>query len=134
MQRARPIMSIGILLMLVLSSLLLLWTASQASAQTADQDFTECQSLIANLTLQTQSATFTGQNAEKNRVGLLGELDSASNKLTEGKPADAIQSLTNFSNKVSTLEAQGKIAPGDADALIAGANEAIAWIQSHSGP
>ena len=133
MQRARSSMSIGILLMLVLSSLLLSWTASQASAQTADQDFTQCQQLIANLRLQTESSTFTGQNAEKDRSGLLGKLDSATKKLTEGKPADAIRALTDFSCKVTTLEEKGKIAQGDADALIPGANEAIACIQSHSG-
>jgi hypothetical protein len=124
-------MSIGILLMLVLSSLWLSWSASQASAQTADQDFAECQLLIDNLRGQTQSATFTGQNAEKDRSGLLGKLDSASKKLAEGKPADAIRSLTDFGTKVSTLEAQGKLTPDQIDD--ASVAEAIACIERNSG-
>jgi len=78
--------------------------------------------------LQTQSATFIGQNAEKNETGLVAKLDNASLKLAEGKNADAIQKLRDFKNTVTALNAQGKIAPVDAQTLIGGADDAIACI------
>ena len=90
--------------MLALSTVLLVWPAPQASAQTVS----ECQAQIDALRVQTQNATFIGQNAEKDRVGLLGKLESASVKLSQGKFADAIQALTNFRDKASTLGEQGR--------------------------
>jgi hypothetical protein len=77
---------------------------------------------------QTENATFIGQNAAKNEAGLLAKLDNASDKLAEGKNADAIQKLTNFRDTVAALNAQGKINPDDANTLIIGANDAIACI------
>ena len=65
---------------------------------------------------------------EKDRTGLLGKLDSASTKLTQGKTQDALVNLTSFRDKVTTLAAQGKLGRAEADALIAGANEAIACV------
>ena len=94
-------------------------------AQTVD----ECQTKISELRTATLNATFTGQNAEKNRAGLVAKLDSASAKLKEGKNQDAIQKLTNFRDTVTALEAQGKIAPADANNLVEGAEAAIACIQ-----
>jgi hypothetical protein len=97
-----------------------------AAAQSVD----ECQAKIANLRILTQNATFGGQNGAKDQAGLLGKLDSASAKLAQGKNADAIQALTQFRDKVATLQSQGKINTEDANALIAGANDAIACIES----
>ena len=114
--------SIGVGLLLGLTLSLLMWvSASPAQAETV----AECQAKIAALKLQTQSATFIGQNAEKNRTGLVTKLDNASAKLAEGKNADAIQKLTNFRDTVAALNTQGKINPDDANTLISGANDAI---------
>jgi hypothetical protein len=114
----------GILLGLVLSALL--WVAAQpAHAQTVD----ECQADIASLKVQTQNATFIGQNAAKDQAGLIGKLDSASTKLSQGKFQDALANLQSFRAKVVDLDEQGKIDHGDALALIAGADEAISCVQ-----
>jgi hypothetical protein len=113
------------LLGLVLSALL--WVAAQpANAQSAD----ECQADITALSVQTGNATFTGQNAAKDEAGLLGKLDSASAKVSQGKYQDALSNLQGFRAKVVALDQQGKIAHEDALALIAGADEAIACVQN----
>src|SRR5215203_2496347 len=125
MVNVRSRISVGILLMLALSTLLLFW-----SALTAD----DCQLKIANLRTATADATFLGKNAEKDEAGLIGKLDSASAKLGEGKNADAIQSLNDFRDKVIMLNEQGKIDPDDAAALIAGADDAIACINGLETP
>ena len=117
--------SIGVGLLLGLTLSLLMWvSASPAQAET----ITDCQAKLDVLSGQTENATFFGQNAEKNRLGLLTKLDNASVKLAEGKNADAIQKLTNFRDTVAALNAQGKIDPADANTLIGGANDAIACI------
>jgi len=114
----------SILLGLVLSALL--WVAAQpAHAQTVD----ECQADIAALKVETQNITFIGQNAAKDQAGLIGKLDSASAKLSQGKFADALANLQSFRAKVVALDQQGKIAHEDALTLIAGADEAIACVQ-----
>lgn len=99
-----------------------------ANAATAE----ECQAKIDSLTAQTASAEFFGQNAAKDRAGLLDKLDEATTKLAEGKFADAIQKLTDFRTEVEALNVavKPKINPGHAAALIAGANDAIACIDS----
>jgi hypothetical protein len=122
--KVRASMGVGLLLGLTLS--LLMWGLSASPAQA--ETLTDCQDKIAALKLQTQSATFIGQNAEKNRTGLVAKLDNASAKLAEGKNADAIQKLTNFRDTVAVLNTQGKIDPEDANTLIRGANDAIACI------
>ena len=99
--------------------------AAPAFAQTAD----ECSAQIAALEEQTAAITFVGQNAAKDQAGLIGKLESAQSKLAQGKNQDAIANLTSFRDKVATLAAQGKVSQTDADALIAGANEAIACVQ-----
>ena len=121
MVNVRSRISVGILLMLALSTLLLFWSALTASAQTDN-------GCLADLRAATADATFIGKNAAKDEAGLIGKLDSASAKLGEGKNADAIQSLNDFRDKVIMLNAQGKIDPEDAAALIAGADDAIACI------
>ena len=90
----------------------------------------DCQALITTLQQETQAATFTGANADMDRAGLLGKLSDAQTKLSEGKFTDAVGKLTDFKNKVVTLSAQGKLDPTDAATLEAGADAAIACVQS----
>jgi hypothetical protein len=124
MSAVRTGVGLGILLGVVLSALL--WAAAQpAHAQTV----VECQADIAELRAQTLSTSFIGQNAAKDQAGLVGKLDSASDKLSKGKFQDELANLQSFRTRVVALEQQGKIAPGDASAVIAGADEAIACVQ-----
>ena len=60
---------------------------------------------------------------------MLGKLESASAKLSQGKTEDALRNLTSFRDKVGTLAAQGKLDQAEADTLIAGANEAITCVE-----
>jgi len=98
-------------------------TAAPAQAETVE----ECQAKIADLRAQTVAAQ-TFKNP-KDQTGLTGKLDSASAKLTQGKTQDALVNLTSFRDKVSTLGAQGKLGGAEAEALIAGANDAIACVE-----
>src|SRR5215203_5020569 len=124
MSTLRTGVGMGILLGIVLSALL--WVAAQpAHAQTVD----ECQADIAVLRTQTQSATFVGQNAARDQAGLVGKLDSANAKLSQGKFQDALANLQSFRAKVVALDQQGKIDHEDALALIAGADKAISCVQ-----
>jgi len=105
---------------------LLLWVAAEpAQAQTVD----ECQADIGTLKVETQNATFIGRNAAKDQAGLIGKLDSAGAKLSQGKFQDALANLQSFRAKVVALDQQGKIDHEDALLLIAGADEAIACVQ-----
>jgi len=99
---------------------------SAASAETV----ADCQGKIAALRAQTQTVVIAGSQAEKNRAGLIGKLDQASAKLSEGKRADAIVKLADFKVRVQQLADSGAISPGDAQALLAGADDAIACIES----
>jgi soluble cytochrome b562 len=110
---------------LVIVALSVLTVAVPARAQTAS----ECQPQITALRQATVSATFTGQNPAKDQAGLIGKLDSATTKVEQGKIADAVQALTQFRDKVVTLQAQGKIDSGDAAVLIAGADDAIVCLE-----
>jgi hypothetical protein len=110
---------------LVIVALSVLTVVVPARAQTAS----ECQPQITALRQATVSATFTGQNPAKDQAGLIGKLDSATTKVEQGKIADAVQALTQFRDKVVTLQAQGKIDSGDAAVLIAGADDAIACLE-----
>jgi soluble cytochrome b562 len=110
---------------LVIVALSVLTVVVPARAQTAS----ECQPQITALRQATVSATFTGQNPAKDQAGLIGQLDSATTKVEQGKIADAVQALTQFRDKVVTLQAQGKIDSGDAAVLIAGADDAIVCLE-----
>jgi hypothetical protein len=110
---------------LVIVALSVLTVVVPARAQTAS----ECQPQITALRQATVSATFTGQNPAKDQAGLIGKLDSATTKVEQGKIADAVQALTQFRDKVVTLQAQVKIDSGDAAVLIAGAEDAIACLE-----
>ena len=122
MSTARTGAGIGILLGVLMS--LLLWVAAEP-AQAVDV----CQTDIAAMKVQTQNATFIGQNAAKDQAGLIGKLDSASAKLGQGKFQDALANLQSFRARVVALDQQGKIDHEDALLLIAGADEAIACVQ-----
>ena len=103
-----------------------MWVAAQpAHAQTID----ECQADIAALRAQTKDVTFIGQNAAKDQAGLVGKLDSASTKLSQGKFADALANLQSFRARIVTLDQQDKISHADATALITGADETLACVQ-----
>ena len=120
---------IFLLLFPVLGVLLLAGVGvTSAGAATAD----DCQVKITALVTQTESATFYGGQAEGNRANLLIKLNEASEKLAEGKYEDAIQKLTDFRTNVELLVSapKPKIDPEAAAALIAGADDAIACVQS----
>ena len=124
MSTVRTSVRMGILFGIVLSALL--WIAAQpAHAQTVE----ECQADITVLKAQTSNTLFIGQNAAKDQTGLVGKLDSASAKLSQGKFQDALANLQSFRTKVVMLEQQGKISPTDASVLIASADEAISCVQ-----
>ena len=110
---------------LVFVALSVLTLVAPAGAQTAS----ECQPQITALRETTLSATFTGQNAAKDQAGLIGKLDSATAKVEQGKISDVVQVLTQFRDKVVTLQAQGKIDAGNAEILIAGADDAIICLE-----
>jgi hypothetical protein len=67
-------------------------------------------------------------------TGLVGKIDGATKALAAGKNADAVQKLTDYFTKVTTLQAQGKIDPAEAASLIAGAQAATACINDLSVP
>lgn len=102
--------------------------ATAANAATVE----ECQAKIDALAAQTASADFLGRNADRDRAGLLGQLDGATTKLAEGKFGDTIQKVTEFRTTVEGLNAAAKtkIDPDDAATLIAGANDTIACVSS----
>ena len=96
-----------------------------------------CQALIDALRGETEAVLLTGRQADKNRAGLLGKLDNATNDLSRGKLCGAIQKLTDFRNKVNQLIASGSINTDPSvgvtgQDLVDGANEAIACIQSQA--
>jgi uncharacterized protein YoxC len=110
---------------LVIVALSVLTQVVPARAQTV----AECQQQITVLREATESATFTGQSAAKDQAGLIGKLDSATTKVEQGKISDGVQALTQFRDKVVTLQAQGKIGSGDSAVLIAGADDAIVCLE-----
>jgi hypothetical protein len=119
----RASIGMGVLLGLTLSALLMWMTAASAQAQTMQ----ECQAKITDLRATTLAAQ-TSTN-EKDWAGLIGKLDSAGAKLSQGKTQDALINLTSFRDKASTLAAQGKLEQAEADALISGADDAIACLE-----
>jgi hypothetical protein len=87
-----------------------------------------CQDQISLLAQQTAAVPISGPYADNDRAGLLGKLQNASTKLSQGKFADAIQKLDDFEAKVVQLRDAGKLAAADADTLLAGAGDAITCI------
>jgi len=117
-------MSIGIMLMLILSSLLMVLSASKSNAQTA------CQTELGALESAITSATFTN---EKDRQGLLTKLSNAETKLTEGKTADAVAKITDIQTAVARLAEGGKLNSEDAQAIDTAAEDVIVCLQPSSG-
>ena len=124
MPSVRSSMSIGIMLMLILSSLLMVLSASKSNAQTA------CQTELGALESAITSATFTN---EKDRQGLLTKLSNAETKLTEGKTADAVAKITDIQTAVARLAEGGKLNSEDAQAIDTTAEDVIVCLQPSSG-
>jgi hypothetical protein len=126
MPSVRSGMSIGIMLMLVLSSLLMVLSASKADAQAA------CESERGALESAITSATFTN---EKDRQNLLTKLTNAEAKLIEGKTADAVAKITDIRTTVARLAEpeRNKLDPDDAQAIDTAAQDAIECLQPSSG-
>jgi hypothetical protein len=93
----------------------------------------ECQAEIAQgralLTDTTNPNYVDSLTNEKDRAGLIGKLDSASTKLSQGKSQDALANLTSVRDKVDALVAQGKLDRADADVLLVWINEAIGCVE-----
>lgn len=92
---------------------------------------TECQQQIASLRAATADpavTTFTSRQADKERAGMVTQLDAASTELSKKKPAAAIQKLADYRDHIQKLIADGKLT-STAD-LVGGANGAIACIQA----
>src|SRR5918999_5823761 len=122
--------SIGAGLMLGLALSLLMWvTASPAQAETVGKCQAEIAQVRALLTDTTNPDYVDSFTNEKDRTGLIGKLDSASSKLSQGKTQDALANLTSVRDKVSTLVAQGKLDQADADILLPEINEAIGCVE-----
>ena len=126
---------IGVGLLVGLTLSLLLWVgASPAQAETIE----ECQAEIA----QVKSLLTDRDNPDyvdsftnaKDRTGLIGKLDSASTKLSQGKTEGALANLTGSRDKVSDLAAQGKLDEADAEVLNREINDAIACVDALQAP
>jgi hypothetical protein len=122
--------SIGVGLLLGLALSLLMWvSASPAQAETVGECQTEIAQVRALLTDTTNLNYVDSFTNEKDRTGLIGKLDSASSKLSQGKTQDALANLTSVRDKVSTLVAQGKLDQADANVLLVEINEAIGCVE-----
>jgi hypothetical protein len=122
--------SIGVGLLLALTLSLLMWvSASPVQAETVG----ECQAQIAQvraLLTDTPNPNYVDSfTNKKDRTALIGKLDSASTKLSQGKTQDALAILTSVRDKVSILVAQGKLDQADADVLLPEINEAIGCVE-----
>lgn len=120
---------IGLLAGVALSLLLVLMATAPAQAQTADEcqaEIAQARALLTDTTNPDYVDSFTN---EKDRTGLIGKLDSATSKLSQGKTQDALANLISVREKVGTLVAQGKLDPADGEVLLAEVNEAIACVE-----
>ena len=104
--------------------LALMLGAAGAKAQT----ISECQAQISALQTESQGVTITGRQADKERAGLVGKLQSASIELDKVKLCDAIKKLNDFKVKVQDLVSAGRVDAADGQELLAGADAAIACI------
>ena len=120
MPSVRSGMSTGILLMLVLSALLMVWSASKADAQAE----TACQVELATL----DSAILAAPLNDRDQQNLLTELQNARDKLGEGKTDDDVAKITDI-----RTAAEKKLEAKDAQAIVAAADAAIACLGASSG-
>ena len=124
MSSVRSGMSIGIMLMLILSSLLMVLSAPKADAQTA------CETELDALESAINSASFTNV---KDQLNLLTKLSNAEAKLAVGKTQDAVAKITDIQTAVAKLTEGNKLDPDDAQAIDAAAADAIECLQPSSG-
>jgi hypothetical protein len=122
--------SIGVGLLLGLTLSLLMWvSAPPAQAETAGECQAEIAQVRAILTDTTNPNYVDSLTNEKDGTALIGKLDSASTKLSQGKTQDALANLTSVRDtKVPALVAQGKLDQAYADVLLMEINEAIGCI------
>jgi hypothetical protein len=99
-----------------------------ASAQTVE----DCRDQLDAIAEDVQDVNIIGQNAEKNRTGLITKVDDATVKLSEGKFTQAIEKLDDFKVKLGQLQASGAISVQDATRLAGRADDAVACIESLS--
>ena len=92
------------------------------------QTVSECQAQISALQTASQGVTIAGRQADKDRAGLVGKLQSASIELDKVKLCDAIKKLNDYKVKVQDLISAGRVDPADGQELLAGADAAIACI------
>jgi hypothetical protein len=109
---------------LAVAALAALVTPSAAPAATTE----DCQASIATLVDDLGSAESEFANV-KDRTGLLGKADAASRALAAGKPADAVQKLTDIRAKLAQLSSAAKLPADDAARMDAEAAAAIRCIQ-----
>jgi hypothetical protein len=107
-----------------LIGLALMLGAAGAKATT----ISECQAQISALQTPTQGLTITSRQAEKDRAGLVGKLQSASLELDKAKFCDAIKKLNDYKVKVEALISSGSIEAVEGQELLAGADAAIECI------
>jgi hypothetical protein len=100
------------------------------AAAAAAQSITECQALITALRVRTETVVISGKNADKDRAGLVGKLNEASDKLDHGKFCDAIQKLNDFKARVQQLVDAAKVTVEDGAQLTNDADAAIRCIQN----
>jgi hypothetical protein len=115
-------MSIGILLMLILSSLLMVLASPKAEAQTTESP---CQAEFETLRQAIDAADFTN---DRDRTKLIGKVNEAERKLAEGKNADAEQKIRDIQFAVDTLAGAGKLNPDHAAVIDEAAEAAVACI------
>ena len=87
-----------------------------------------CLELIAKTRALTASATFAGNRGDKNKAGLLRELDQASAKLSKGKIAYVRQRLVDFQN-FFLLSAEPRTDPDQDSQLVDSAIAAISCLE-----
>ena len=109
-------------------ALFLFLTASPALATTV----TECHAAIAIARAELAAVTIGGNNPVQTRASLDSKLNTADLKLNQGKFADALQALTQFRDKVLSLQSQGKISDGAGSVadLLTAANAAITCVNN----
>ena len=117
-------MSVRIRPILMLASALAGLAAGVAHAT----DVTTCSTEIGQVKQAIDAATFFGQNATSNESNLLAKVNSATAKLGQNKPADAIDNLMSVSDKATDLATAPKPKLDDASAINTAVTGAIACI------
>ena len=101
-------------------------TASIAYAQS----ISDCQALLVALRVKAQSVPLTGQNADRERAGLVNKLNEAAIKLNQAKFCDSLVKLNDFEVKLQQLASAGKITFEDAEVLSRDAATASQCVQN----